>query len=396
VIDQEYEDCSNWTAIDPIDCEGGVGDCEIGELIIDDHPCEEGMFWVYFNFEYGNTSEVFHVYANDSYFGAFEYAELPLNLGPLEGDGETVYYFHVIDSEDPSCHSWKVFGPIECESGGDCLIGELNVDFIECDEEGYYWVGMNFEYEYVSEEGFKFFLNDELFGVYDYDDLPIEIGPLAGDGETQYDFYVRDEVYEDCSNWKLIGPEECENWGGGECNIWDVIAEPQPCDGNLFNVLLDFEFENVGDNGFKVVGNGNNYGTYDYESLPISIGPLAGDGVTIYEFVAKDLSYEGCSDWTAIDPIYCGEVGVYEISKNAMIQLYPNPASDVLNIVIGKNVKDGFLMIVYDSFGKEINYFEDVKKSNLQLEINNYPKGTYFVKIQYAAEESIIGSFIKQ
>ena len=371
-------------------------DCVIGELIIDDHPCEEGMFNVYLSFEHGNTSEYFHVYANNIYFGAFEYGDLPLDLGPLEGDGETVYNFHVIDGEDASCHRWKPFGPINCEGGGECFIGDLNVDFLECDDDGYYWVAMNFEYENVSEEGFKFFLNDELFGVYGYEELPIEVGPLAGDGETQYDFFVRDIVYEGCNNWRWVGPEECENWGGGECNIWDVVSEVLPCDGDHFNVMLDFEFENVGDEGFQVVGNGNNYGLFEYEALPITIGPLEGDGTTVYEFLAKDLVYEGCSDWTEIEPVDCGELGVNNLIHKNDIKLYPNPAGESLILELPDWAENGYTVHIYDNFGRIHDNLEDQNQLRLIFDLTNYPKGTFFVKIQFNGEKSIVKSFVRK
>jgi len=396
VFDLEFIGCTDWTAIDPIDCEGGGNDCEIGELIIDDHPCEEGMFYVYFDFEHVNTSEYFHVYANNIYFGAFEYSDLPLDLGPLEGDGETVYNFHVIDGEDPSCHRWKPFGPIDCEGGGgDCIIGELWAEFIECDDEGYYWVLMNFEYSNVSEEGFKFFLNDELFGVYGYEELPIEVGPLAGDGQTQYDFYVRDIVYEDCSNWRWIGPEECEGWGG-ECNIWDVVAEVLPCTGNNFNVMINFEFENVGDNGFKIVGNGNNYGIFGYEEVPITIGPFEGDGVTAYEFAVIDLTYEGCSDWTEIEPVDCGEVNFGDGISEDEIKVFPNPAKDKILITLPDISEEGYDLFVYNNYGSLIDKRDSQHVVSTEVDLKDYTPGIYFVKIVFNSNQIVIKGFIKE
>jgi len=47
-----------------------------------------------------------------------------------------------------------------------------------------------------------------------------------------------------------------------------------------------------------VAGNGNEYGIFEYEDLPILIGPLEGDGVAVYEFVVFDLEFIGCTDRT--------------------------------------------------------------------------------------------------
>ena len=50
-----------------------------------------------------------------------------------------------------------------------------------------------------------------------------------------------------------------------DCAIQNVIVEAHPCTPNgIFYVDLAFEYENVGDAGFSVVGNGNDYGDFDY------------------------------------------------------------------------------------------------------------------------------------
>jgi len=148
-------------------------------------------------------------------------------------------------------------------------------------------------------------VNYELFGEFEYEQIPLEnIGPFLGDGETVYHFLVRDHQFEDCAEDLNFGPIECQ--GGGECFIGQVNADVMPCNesGNFY-VLLNFGYENVGEMGFRVQGNGNNYGNFEYEDLPIEIGPLTGDGITIYEFVAIDNQFEDCSNWTAIDPVDC-------------------------------------------------------------------------------------------
>ena len=74
-----------------------------------------------------------------------------------------------------------------------------------------------------------------------------------------------------------------------QCAIGDIEVTPTPCDElGFFDVFLDFEYENTGNEGFTVEGNGVNYGNFEYSALPIVINDLEGDGITFYEFVVRD------------------------------------------------------------------------------------------------------------
>ena len=307
VTDNQFGDCSNWTAIDPVDCGGGGNECHIYDLIVDDHPCEEGMFYVHMDFEYQNVSEGFRLRVNEDVYGDFSYNDLPLqNVGPFTGDGSTVYLFEVFDLHYDACGDVAELGPIDCGGTGDCWISELSVVETEC-EDGTFFVWIDFDYQNVSGDGFKLFINEDLFGTFGYEELPVQAGALPGDGTTSHHFLVRDIVFEGCASDASIDPVNC-NGGGGECSIGELDITVLPCnDEGFFNVLLDFEYENVGEMGFHVQGNGTHYGDYYYEDLPVEIGPLEGDGVTVYEFLVKDNQVEGCMEDDFIDPVYCGD-----------------------------------------------------------------------------------------
>jgi len=308
VIDNDIEGCSDWAAIDPVDCNGG-GDCEIGELIIDDHPCDSnGMFYVYFDFDYANVSDSgFALYVNYDLYGYYFYEDLPIqNLGPFEGDGTTVYHLLVRDVETYECAEDKNFGPIECGSGGDCNIWDLVIDDHPCDN-GEFYVLVDFEYEYVSEEGFALYVNNDFINEFEYDDLPLEeIGPFAGDGNTVYHFYVTDLANDSCMEDASFGPIICDSIG--DCEIGEIDVTILPCnDNNEFFVLLDFDYANTGES-FNVQGNGIMWGTFLYSEVPVEIGPLSGDGNTVHEFAVIDALYPDCAEDTYIDPVSCDSI----------------------------------------------------------------------------------------
>lgn len=317
VIDNQVEGCSNWTEIDPVDCEGG--ECYISELTIDDYPCEEGYYNVLLNFDYQNVGDNgFKLYVNYDLFGEYNYEELPLNIGPFTGDGESVYHFLVQDATVDNCASDANFGPIQCDTTGECHIWDVNAAVLPCNESGNFNVQLDFNFINTGNEGFHVQGNGHNYGNFEYADLPIQIGPLEGDGTTEYEFVVIDNQHDDCSDWTSIDPVDCD--GGNECNIHDMTVEVNPCEEGHFNVDLNFEYEHVSEAGFNLFVNYDLYGTYNYADLPINIGPLAGDGETAYHFLVRDVYFDDCAEDISIDPVDCneGECHIWDVETTIL------------------------------------------------------------------------------
>jgi len=91
-----------------------------------------------------------------------------------------------------------------------------------------------------------------------------------------------------------------------QCNIDFLFVEITACEGDLFDVSIDFEYENTSDQ-FTVVGNGNSYGTFNYTDLPITLTSLEADCVTDYEFVVSDTNDNNCTDFVEWGTVCCEE-----------------------------------------------------------------------------------------
>ena len=378
VIDNQYQDCSAWTAIDPVSC-GGGSDCFIGELIIDDHPCnDEGYFYAMLNFEYENVSDAgFNVYANDQYLGTFNYDELPFDVGPLLGDGETVYNFLVVDAVYVACCNWRAIDPVSCGDVGDCVIGQIIKEIEPCNEAGNFFVLLNFEYANVSDEGFSVFVNDSHFGNFNYGNLPIEIGPLDGDGVTSYSFWINDLVYNYCHNSTAIEPVSCD---GNNCNIWDLQGAVLPCNdqGNFF-VLLDFEYENVGEQGFALYINDDFIGNREYGALPIEVGPLVGNGTTEYVISVSDNVFDDCGGQLTIEPVACDSDNIF--IGDEQIIIYPNPSNGTLNLKFREGLATPLTLVIYNLKGEEIYNAENINTEEYEVSLPKNGGGLYFYKI---------------
>lgn len=367
VIDNQYEGCNNWSAIDPVDCDGNGEECFISELTIDDHPCEDGFYDVYLNFEYANVSDAgFKLLVDWELFDTYSYEDLPLNIGPFIGDGEKVYHFLVRDLETEGCASDASFGPIFCDSTSNCNIWDVQADVLPCNESGFFNVKINFEYVNTGNEGFRIQGNGADYGDFEYADLPVTIGYLEGDGETEYEFMVIDNQFEECSDWTAIEPVDCNT---NDCNIWDMVVETHPCEDGQFYVDLDFEYEQVSESGFKLFVNWDLYQSYGYSDLPITVGPFEGDGETSYHFLVRDQMHEDCAEDLAIDPINCNE-------EECIIW-------DVVAVTLPCNDENEFEVLLNFEYANEGNEGFELKGNG-----NNY--GSF----EYADLPIILGPFI--
>jgi hypothetical protein len=99
VIDNELEECSDFTSIDPVCCDP---ECDVRDLVIEEIECV-GEFAIsfYLDFIYENPgNDFFHLYSGDEHVGMFELAELPLFIEEFPiNEGETLLTVCINDQE---------------------------------------------------------------------------------------------------------------------------------------------------------------------------------------------------------------------------------------------------------------------------------------------------------
>ena len=143
------------------------------------------------------------------------------------------------------------------------------------------------------------------------------------------------------------------------CAIHEVIAEWE-CDtnaNNIFYVELDLDYQNTSDS-FSVAGNGNNYGTFSYTSLPIRLGPFIGVGQLDYEFVAIDQQNPNCQNFIELGNIDCSQGGPCSI-RDVVATASPCTPNEQFNVTIDfnySNVGTDFMVIGNGAFYGAYNY----------------------------------------
>ncbi|HHM20890.1 MAG TPA: hypothetical protein ENJ20_02600, partial [Bacteroidetes bacterium] len=307
--------------------------------------CDGDNFWVTLNFDYANVGdEGFRVQGNGNNYGNFEYADLPIEIGPLLGDGVTEYEFVAIDNQFNDCSAFTVLGVVSCNGGGACTLYDLTLTPTDCDADGTYDLIIDFLYENPTHTHFDVIYQNQYIGFFALADLPVTIVDFNDNGENTPAVQVCINDDPDCCvSGEFMAPN-CS--GGNNCEIWDLEAFDLVCDGDHFFLSLNFNYANVGNDGFTVVGNGMNHGTFSYDDLPITLGPLPANGA-FWEFLVQDVNHPDCSDFIEYGQVDCqggGDCDIWDLvagpgdcNSDGTYQLfidflYENPGNDFFEV----------------------------------------------------------------
>jgi hypothetical protein len=112
VRDLGLEQCQSATTIDSIFC---PVICSMSDLNLVVSECDSFQFnvEVFFNVNNGGANG-FSIMGNDSLYGNYAYSDLPIQLGPFDGDTSTVYDFQIQDLDDNTCFIREVLGTVDC------------------------------------------------------------------------------------------------------------------------------------------------------------------------------------------------------------------------------------------------------------------------------------------
>lgn len=152
----------------------------------------------------------------------------------------------------------------------------------------------------------------------------------------------------------------------GQCLIKNMSVSPTECDVNGdFYVSINFEHSGTSAN-YKVQGNGKNYGTFSYDSLPVLIGPLKADCKTNYEFVVRDGENNNCTAFKELGKKCCNDLCKITI-KNTIVGACDNGKYSLKFDLIHNAAGVGFDM--YNN-GQYFGYY---KFSELPITIPSLP-----------------------
>ncbi|MEZ4907587.1 MAG: T9SS type A sorting domain-containing protein [Saprospiraceae bacterium] len=122
----------------------------------------------------------------------------------------------------------------------------------------------------------------------------------------------------------------------------------------IYTVTIDFLHEN-NSKSFNVRGNGTDYGYYDYDDLPIVMGPFECDDESQREFVIRDSINQDCKLVIIPDKVPCPDPDSnedYNIAKGWNISYLSSEKS--IYIFNDNEVTENAKIQVFDELGRNI------------------------------------------
>lgn len=255
--------------------------CIINELTVTPTECNvNGEFYVSMNFNHdGTPSPKFKVQGNGKNYGTFNYDSLPVLIGPLKADCATNYEFVVRDFENNNCTAFKDFGQKCCDNLCDIAIKDAKVG--ECDG-SFYSLSFNLDHN-TPNQGFDVYNNGQFFGYYKFSALPLNIPNLKSSNIEPFNQIVVcvNDNPTCCDTLQIANP--CI------CSIYRIKGQVINCNDqdSTFALKINFKHQLSADS-FQIGGNTNNYGTFAYKDLPVTLLGLKFSPSTDYEFLIVD------------------------------------------------------------------------------------------------------------
>ncbi len=321
IFTDDYSSCSQTIEFEIPDCDGG--DCKITGLFAEAYPCDTNMmFYFDVTLEVENpASDSFFVEMEGQVFGPFAYTDVPVKVGPFNGNGEDTWIY-VEDIIDPGCFDQiNVLKP-NCPQE-ECAIENLKITSLECIPSlNAVAVCIDFDIIGTTVDEISAFYGAVHLGDYKIDELPfcnILIPYDIGISEGTFSICAGD--YQACCDDIIFAMPDCNS----DCFISDFIVENYDCDsmGNFY-VDLDFNVHNTMTDSFNIyIKNSEGAvfyeGSHSYSELPlIHLGPFAGTGEDfIYSVTA--IGYESCYYQTTHASPSCTEC----VIKDLFAEAYP-------------------------------------------------------------------------
>jgi len=400
----DHPDCCRTIDFHGPDC-GGGGNCEIFDVVLDPGACDPttGTYLLHLDFQVQNPgNDFFEVWGNGTYLGLFPLAGLPMVIPNFPSNGPAIDVIKICINDHPDCCRTIDFQGPDCGGGGNCEIFNLQLDPGNCTGDSSYQLHVNFQVFNPPSNMFQVWANGQLLGAFNLNQLPLLIQNFPWNGGN-FDgikiCMVPNAPGTDlCCIQKEFAVPDC--LGNDDCHIYDLHVLRTPCLCEQFFAVLTFEHDNGGPGGFDILGNGNNYGNFPYNTpQPIILGPFNGDGVTDYEFVVVDHDHpDQCGDDFNLGKVECLTPVIDPTGGSALLTLSPNPTANWLNVtaLLENGAALGQSNVeVYAADGRLVQTNTVANGANFQLDVSNLPSGIYRLVLK-SDSGRLEGTFAKE
>lgn len=340
VFDSESRDCSSGLLLPELTCDNEP--CRIGDLHLKQTDCDStGTYYVKLDFEYAGTSDSFLLVQNDVEVGIFNYAHLPLKLGPFSEPLPEGLEVKVKDLQNNNCYQAGYLDDLGCLDGS-CTIYEAKVFDIECTPEGTYHLSLAYEADGLQDDDRLLVTFSSGYQVrFHAGENPVRLTniPLPASGQDMLKLCGTNGL--DCC-YSIDYLIDCPN----TCGLSNLRTKVSECnEEGRFDLKIDFDYENVSD-GFTLFLNGRAYGNYAYADLPITAENLVGTAGKVYQVTVRDFRNFECKINTRIESPNCTGTCTLAGVKTEVSDCYEGQFKAVVYPDITDNREGAFVLFV--------------------------------------------------
>ncbi|MDX1940538.1 MAG: T9SS type A sorting domain-containing protein [Saprospiraceae bacterium] len=273
ILDSRNPNC--YTKIEfELPCSNDDDTCSLSNIRLNDLECiSDDKYRVTIDFDHGNTGDFFRLKTRGGFEGAFSYNQLPLRIA-LPRTEEGLDEIKICDKQNDDCCTAIEFElPCAGNGNGDCRIGGLSVQPVDCDSNKFS-LKISFQATQTSSLGYFIFVDGQIFGPFNFSETSRKVGPFFASEGAVYDILILDIANPSCYGYTEISGIEC-NDDDDSCNdMTDLKVDVGDCSSDsTFNLLLNFDYQGVSDS-FLVSFRGDTIGYFAIDSLPISLENL--------------------------------------------------------------------------------------------------------------------------
>ena len=240
----------------------------------------------------------------------------------------------------------------------------------------------------------------------------------APHNEEQYSSYMP-SYYGDVSQWKEaeviefdttmweydINMQRVSYSTSGDGKITGTIAYDSLSRQSLNKMAENIPIYLINDEGRQLCTYSNSEGKFEFNNLPLGNHLIHAEvtgleSVPLYRTIGENNNESnGINLYIKEEKVVANSPEAIESLEKDVSQLFPNPVNNRTRFRITTNKKQNITIEVYDQMGrliKDKHTSIDNNPSTITLQVENYPPGTYNVKITSSRGKGIIRSFLKQ
>ena len=277
--------------------------CELENLTVRLNPCDGEEFSINYDFTFSDpTSSEYRLFVDGEEIGVYPYHIRNVEVA-LDGLVPRNILVRVEDSTNAGCSAETSFNFLGCDPGScNITINNVDTDNSSCNGDGTFDIVVDYDFSFANGTLLNVYANGvwiETVEAVDTQSLYLLSFIKGAGGIETLTLSVAD--FPACSAEFDFETVDCSG-----CNISNIEVEISDCSNGEFYATIDFDIVNS-TSTFILGGNGETYGNFSYDDLPVTIGPLTASPDIEYEFLIIDVNASQCFNFYNLGVVVCND-----------------------------------------------------------------------------------------